>query len=288
MIGLHFGAMHSARRGPGSDVAGSRPYKPGDDVDTIDWAASARLSAARGTDEFVVRERFAEEAPRAVIVCDLRPAMRWFDAPLPWLSKPKALRNAAGLISESAIAARGFLGYLDLADERPLWSPPRSQRELRELEHERACTAPDDNLELAFEHLERHRRALPAGTFLFVLSDFLVSPPEDIWIGALEHRWDVIPVVIQDPIWEQSFPDVSGIVVPLADPRTGRRSLVRMSAREAAARRASNEQRLEVLLDGFKALDLEPVLLSSDDRAEILWAFAAWSEQRLYRRGQGR
>jgi uncharacterized protein (DUF58 family) len=288
MIGLHFGAMHSARRGPGSDVAGSRPYQPGDDVDTIDWNASARLSSARGSDEFVVRERYTEEAPRVVIVCDLRPAMRWFDAPLPWLSKPQALHNAAGLISESAIAARGFLGYLDLADESPLWSPPRSQRELRELEHERPCTAPEDNLELAFEHLERHRRALPAGTFVFVLSDFLVSPPEDVWIGAHEHRWDVIPVVIQDPIWEQSFPDVSGLVVPLADPRTGRRSLVRMRGRETAERREANERRLDALLDGFRALDLEPVLLSSDDRAEILWAFAAWSEQRLYRRGQGR
>jgi uncharacterized protein (DUF58 family) len=288
MIGLHFGAMHSARRGPGSDVAGSRPYRPGDDVDTIDWAASARLSSARGSDEFVVRERYTEEAPRVVILCDLRSAMRWFDAPLPWLSKPRAIRHAAGLISESAIAARGFLGYLDLADASPLWSPPRSQRELRELEHERPCTAPEDNLALAFEHLERHRRALPAGTFLFVLSDFLVSPPEDVWMGALEHRWDVIPVVIQDPIWEQSFPDVAGLVVPLADPRTGRRSLVRLRAREAEARREANERRLETLLDGFSALDLEPVVLSSDDRVEILWSLAAWSEQRLYRRGQGR
>ena len=35
-IGLSFGAMHSARRGRGSDVAGSRPYVPGDDVKAID------------------------------------------------------------------------------------------------------------------------------------------------------------------------------------------------------------------------------------------------------------
>ena len=68
LIGLAFGAVTSVRRGTGSDVASSRPYQPGDDVDTIDWAASARLSYARGTDEFVVRERYAEEAPRVVIV----------------------------------------------------------------------------------------------------------------------------------------------------------------------------------------------------------------------------
>src|SRR5947208_15948827 len=78
LIGLSFGGMRSARRGTGSDVAGSRVYRPGDDIDTIDWAASARLSAARGTDEFIVRERFAEEAPRVVIIADRRPEMSLF------------------------------------------------------------------------------------------------------------------------------------------------------------------------------------------------------------------
>ncbi len=80
LIGLAFGAVTSVRRGTGSDVASSRPYQPGDDVDTIDWAASARLSSARGTDEFIVRERYAEEAPRVVIVADRRPAMSLYPA----------------------------------------------------------------------------------------------------------------------------------------------------------------------------------------------------------------
>ena len=52
--------MHSARRGTGSDVAGSRRYVPGDDVKAIDWASSARLSSARGADEFVLRELYRE------------------------------------------------------------------------------------------------------------------------------------------------------------------------------------------------------------------------------------
>ena len=36
----------------------------------IDWAASARLSAARDADAFVVRERFSDESPRVVVVTD--------------------------------------------------------------------------------------------------------------------------------------------------------------------------------------------------------------------------
>src|SRR5882672_10612843 len=90
LIGLAFGSVRSARRGLGSDVAGSRPYHPGDDVDSIDWNASAKLSAARFSDEFIVRERFAEEAPRVVVVADRRPAMQLFPPELPWLSKPAA------------------------------------------------------------------------------------------------------------------------------------------------------------------------------------------------------
>ena len=54
-------------------------------MDSIDWAASARLSSARGTDEFVVRERFADEAPRVIIVCDRRPEMAAFLAALLFL-----------------------------------------------------------------------------------------------------------------------------------------------------------------------------------------------------------
>ena len=94
IVGLSFGAMRSARRGTGSDVAGSRPYVPGDDVKAIDWGASARLSSARGDDEFIVRELYAEQAPRVVVVCDRRPEMKLFPAGLPWLRKAEAQRNA--------------------------------------------------------------------------------------------------------------------------------------------------------------------------------------------------
>src|SRR2546430_17440916 len=88
VIGLSFGAMHSARRGMGTDVAGSRPYRAGDDVDAIDWAASAKLSAARSSDEFIVREHYADEAPRVGIVADRPTAMALFPPGLPRASEP--------------------------------------------------------------------------------------------------------------------------------------------------------------------------------------------------------
>jgi uncharacterized protein (DUF58 family) len=283
--------MKSARRGIGYDVAGSRPYHPGDDVDTIDWNASARLSSARGTDEFVVRQTFADEAPRVVVLCDRRPEMGYFAAPLPWLDKAEAMRTAVELVCESAALARGFIGYLDLASGEPFWRPPKSERELWEIKERHLqwpdFDAPEDTLALALDHLTQHRASLPPGTFVFVVSDFLVNPGEDAWLRTLDYLWDVVPVVVQDPVWEQSFPEeIAGLVVPYSDPRTGRTTCVRLGARECRARRQANEARLAQLLDGFVSLDLEPVLVSSTDEDDILTAFLQWTEQRLYRRGR--
>jgi uncharacterized protein (DUF58 family) len=285
----------------GSDVAGSRPYAPGDDVDTIDWGASAKLSSARATDEFIVRERFAEEAPRIVAVCDRRPEMSLFPPGLPWLRKPDAMREAVELIAGSALQARGFVGYLDLGDldhpdprrrtTEPFWHAPRSQGGLWEVREERlvdpAFHAPQDNLAQAFDHLFEVRRSVPPGTFLFVLSDFIVAPAVDVWLRALERRWDVVPVIIQDPVWEQSFPDVASLVVPLADARTGRVSPVRLTRREAQERKLAHEGRLERIVREFEALGLEPVVIGSAEREEVFRVLLSWAESRAYRKGLG-
>ncbi len=283
LVGLSFAAMRSVRRGTGSDVAGSRPYRPGDSVKTIDWNASARLSLARGGDEFVVRETYAEEAPRVVVLADRRPSMSLY--PAPWLAKPDALAVALRLISDSAVAARSFLGYLDHGDgARELWQPPRGQHAL-EL-GERPFGAPEDAVERGLRFLHDQRSDLPSGTFVFVCSDFLVPPPRDAWLRALERGWDVVPVVLQDPTWERSFPEIGGVVVPLADPATGDTHLVRLTEAEAAAHRAENERRWEETLRGLRSLALEPVVLESADAREALEAFLGWAERRLWTRGR--
>jgi hypothetical protein len=284
-VGLSFGGLTSTRRGPGSDVAGSRPYRPGDDVDAIDWNASARLSSARGTDEFVVREKFAEEAPRVVVVADRRPEMTVFREPLPWLSKPTALQHATEIIFESAAALRGVSGYLDYADGEPFWEPPRSQHEPVGLES-RGFSAPEDTLELALDQLVEHRRSLPTGSFVFVLSDFLFPMPEGAWTRVLQQRWDVVPVVIQDPVWEQSFPPVGGVMVPFWDPRAKQIKPIRMSEREAAEKREANEARFAALLGWLRGHDLEPVVLSSHERPDVFVSFLDWAELRRYWRGR--
>jgi uncharacterized protein (DUF58 family) len=286
VLGLPFGALHSARRGLGSDVAGSRPYEPGDDVDRIDWYASARLSLARGSDEFIVREHFADEAPRVVCLCDRRPSMSIFPSDWPWLQKPKAIEQAVRLISDSAIAARGLLGYFDEADGSATWEPPRSQHVLAAVGGERPFDAPGDTIDRGLRHLVGQRRDLPGGTFVFVISDFLRPPSRDEWLLALERRFEIVPVVVQDPVWEQTFPDVSGAVVPFVDATTGRVLLAALREREAQERREANERRLRELVRSFHALAMDPVLVSSHEHRDVVFSFLSWADQRLLTRGR--
>jgi uncharacterized protein (DUF58 family) len=290
VLALSVGLTRSVRRGVGSDVAGSKPYRPGDDIHAIDWAASARLSTARGSDEFIVRERFAEEAPKIVIVCDRRPAMASPDASLPWLDKAAAMRRAVELVLSSAGASGGYVGYLDYADGEPHWRPPKGERKLLELRDPRLWSSeydgPPDWLERSVAHLASYPRAITSGTFVFVFSDFIPAPPRETWLAAEHHPWDVVPVVIQDPVWEQSFPDVSGIVVPLRDSQTGKLRPVRLTSSEAAERKAANEERLGELMATFGSVDLDPILISSSGREQILSEFLVWAAVR--RSGRGR
>jgi uncharacterized protein (DUF58 family) len=286
VLGLPFGGLHSLRRGLGSDVAGSRPYQPGDDVDKIDWYASARLSLARGSEEFVVREHYADEAPRVVVLADRRPSMSIFPEGWPWLSKPDAIRSAVTLIGSSATAARGLLGYFDEADGNAYWHPPRSTHAYGAPELDRGFGAPEDTLRRGLEHLAQHKRDLPAGTFVFIVSDFLEAPTRDEWLDALERRYELVPVIVQDPIWEQSFPDVSGVVVPFVAADGSGVSLAAVTQREARELREVNERRWETLLYGFRALDMDPVIVDSHEPRDVVSSFLRWADQRLFTRGR--
>jgi uncharacterized protein (DUF58 family) len=285
LAGLAYGTMRSTRRGTGSDVAGSRPYRPGDDMKLIDWSASAKLSRARGNDEFVVRQHFADEAPRVVVLCDRRPSMALYPAGWPWLEKPEAARSILRLIADSALVAQAYTGYLDHEAEEPFWAPPKSQKTLHDVGEDRPFHAPADALARGLEELLRHPGDAPAGTFVFLVSDFVAPPPRDLWLRVLGRRWDGIPVVVQDRVWEQSFPDVSGMVVPFADPATGKPLYAELSRREALARRRSNEERRTALLRTLRGLDLEPVLVDRSDLRGVLSAFLAWVDRRRVVRG---
>jgi uncharacterized protein (DUF58 family) len=288
LTGVPFGELPGRRRGRGSEVIGDRPYEPGDPVAAIDWFASARLSTATGGDEFVVRDRAVDEAARVAIVVDRRPAMGLYPAPLPWLSKRDALREAVAAIVVSAATARADLAALDFAGGEAWWLPPgrrgRPRLVLERESDETSFDGPDGSLERALAFLGRHRADLPAGSFVFVLSDFLAPPAAEAWQQAVSSGWDVVPVVIQDPVWERSFPAVAGVAVPIAHPDGRPAGLVRLSRRQVERRREQNESRHARLVAGFEASGLQPVVLDTSEPVAIDRAFLEWAERR--RRGR--
>jgi uncharacterized protein (DUF58 family) len=287
LTGLPFGDLPSRHRGHGSEVIGSRPYEAGDPVSTIDWFASARLSSATGGDEFVVRDRAADEAPRVTIVLDRSPAMGLYPPPLPWLAKHEAERQAAISIAASAAAARADIAAIDFAGGEAWWLPPgRRDRPwlVAERTAEAAFDAPVDGVSRALAFLAQRRTDVPGGTFLFVLSDFLESPRPDVWVDAVGHGWDVVPVVIQDPVWERSWPAVAGVGLPVADPRSGRSTLVRLSRRQALRLRATHEERYAAILAELASVGLRPVEIGTADPHAVDEAFLGWAEDR--RRGR--
>jgi uncharacterized protein (DUF58 family) len=279
--GLIGGTRRSVHRGGGFEIVSSRTYRRGDSVRSIDWKASARMSSARHADDFIVREHFAEDRPRVVLVVDRRPSMSLYLSGLPWLHKPAAVVAAGRMIVESALAAQGYPGYLDFADaHEPRWLPPNRRENaaaIRETELTRsAYTAPPDALLRSLRHLQRARADVPAGSFVFVLSDFLAPPDPAAWRVGLALGWDLVPVIVQDATWEQSFPAVSGFLLPLEKP-------VRLTRREVDERREANERRLAELAETFGSLEIDPVLLSSAEPLEVFSAFMHWHERRRER-----
>lgn len=269
-------------------MAGTRPYVPGDPVATIDWFASARLSAARGGDEFVVRETYAEEAPRVLLVVDRRPSMALYGPELPWLSKPAAVAAAADAIARAALRARAELGHAEAVGGESRVRPPGAVAPRHVLERVRrgAYDAAAGSLAHTLAALLNRRAELPQGTFVFILSDFLDGLPAALLARLRSALWDIVPVVIQDQTWEQSFPEIPGVLVPYAPPEGGKVALVRLSATEIAARREENRLRLETLLRRFRSHLFDPVVLGTAEPTAVDAAFLRWAELRRLRRGR--
>ena len=91
-------------------------------------------------------------------------------------------------------------------------------------------------------------------------------------------------MIVQDPVWEQSFPDVGGALLPVADPATGRTTRIRVTARDARELRAEHVQRLASLVRMFHSLNFDPVVLGTSEEHEIDLAFLSWANRRRFQR----
>ena len=280
--GIDFGMLSSARRGPGSDVAGSRPYRPGDRLSSIDWHASARFSAVREDDEFIVRETFRRA--RAARGRRLRPQP--VDEPLrprPAVPlKPAAVREAVAAIVASARAARAGVGWLDVSGGRDDLAPA-AQHDRRALDRpalRAPVRRPPDGFSLRIAELLRRGTERPKEPSFSSISDYL-DPSSSARRAARPPRPRRRAGRHPRPRLGVSFPAIGGVLLPVADP-SGRASqrAPASSVAAARARRDANERRARQLRRALRSLGSIPSSSRRSVPAEIDAAFAAWAARR--------
>jgi hypothetical protein len=205
---------------------------------------------------------------------------------LPWLSKPAAMIAAAEAIATSSVRARAELGHAEMAGGRARLLSPGAVAPRHVLERVRrgSFDAAPGSLASLLAQLLNRRGELPQGSFVFILSDFLADVPAGTWSGLRAAHWEVVPVVIQDPVWEQSFPDVPGVLIPFAAADGSDEGLVRLNERETSLRRRENELRLARQLRLFRRAGFDPLVLATSVPAAVDTAFLRWAERRRLRR----
>jgi len=279
IIGSLFGNAPSRRRGTSDDVVGGRPYQVGDDVRRIDWATSARLSALRGEDHFVVRESYGEEAPIVCFTVDRSASMALYPREYPWLNKPDAVRRMAEIVALSAGHYHCPLAFLD-ADSWRAPSTATGLEELVELVDGRRYDRSEDTIDSLFGTLRSVEHLLPGGTFVFCCSDFMQVPSTQALAMIVDAEWTLVPVIVQDPLWEQSYPEAAGeVALPVYD-ETGRFRLLRQSRTEVRERRAANEERLRHLDNLFTSFSFPPIIVSELDPHALGEALRSWNVRR--------
>ena len=186
-----------------------------------------------------MHEFFADQAPRAVIVCDRRPSLGIYGCPAAVARQDRGGDRGDRRARESERAsARGVTsdaGLRQTPSARSVCRPAAAPSDA--WLGERAAgpaEAPPDALARSLDLLVRRRAALPVGTFVFVVSDFLEPVPSRRWTRLRGLGWDVTPVLVQDPVWEQSFPRIGGVTVSFVEPGSARPT--RRLARSAPGR----------------------------------------------------
>jgi uncharacterized protein (DUF58 family) len=208
------GAYRSAFKGKGMEFEEVREYQQGDDIRSIDWNVTARMSRP-----YV--KNFREERELSVILAvDVSASTRFGSGNV---LKSDLIAEIAAVLAFSAIKNQDKVALLLFSDKVEKYFPPKKGtrhvlRIIREL--------------LTYKSQERATNISEALSFLgkvqarsgvcFLISDFIC--PDFFHEAALAaKRYDLVPIAIIDPA-EKSFPKID--LVTLADLESGVQTLI--------------------------------------------------------------
>ncbi|WP_431936612.1 DUF58 domain-containing protein [Micromonospora sp. RP3T] len=235
--GLLHGRYRGLLPGPGSEVAGSREYRPGEDeVRRMDWAVTARTTVPH------VREVDADRELTTWLLVDASPSMEYGTATLDkrelavaavacvgFLTAGVGNRLGAQVLGPDGLrrfpARSGRTHLLGLL--RALLGAPRTGEWSDARAAGRADGGPDDPTPGLADGLAGVQRVATSRGLVVVVSDFLDDLPDDPdapppWATALRRlavRHQVLAVEVTDPR-ELELPDVG--LITLVDPENGR------------------------------------------------------------------
>ncbi|MFI6131887.1 DUF58 domain-containing protein [Micromonospora sp. NPDC051141] len=235
--GLLHGRYRGLLPGPGSEAAGSREYRPGEDeVRRMDWAVTARTTVPH------VREVDADRELTTWLLVDASPSMEYGTATLDkrelavaavacvgFLTAGVGNRLGAQVLGRDGLrrfpARSGRTHLLGLL--RALLGAPRTGEPPDPPAAGRADGGPDDPTPGLADGLAGVQRVATSRGLVVVVSDFLDDLPDDPdapppWATALRRlavRHQVLAVEVTDPR-ELELPDVG--LITLIDPESGR------------------------------------------------------------------
>ncbi|MFZ0390748.1 MAG: DUF58 domain-containing protein [Calditrichia bacterium] len=252
------GEYHSVFKGRGMEFAEVREYQPGDDIRTIDWNVSARMSHP-----FV--KVFEEERELTVMILFDASSSESFGSRSQM--KGGMAVEIAALLASSAIRNNDKVGLIIFSDHIEKFVPPRKGRQhvlrvIRELlyysEVEESGRSSATNIAGALEYMNRilRRRAT-----VFLLSDFLAEGFEkDLQIANRRH--DLVAIRLIDPL-EEGLPGVG--LIELEDLETGETILLDTSMGEIRRTVAENARSDKLQLEKmFRSIGVDYIDIYTD------------------------
>ncbi len=272
--GLLSGEFRAHDRGGGTELAQVRPYEPGDDVRTIDWNVTARMTVPH------VRVHVPERALTSWLALDVSPSMTFGTADRRKADVAEGVALALGHVATQRGNRLGTITFGGRSDRR---TPARGGRQglLSALLAARNDALPGDvgpiGARSPASALQFLARVAPRGGLVVLVSDF--RGPRD-WLTSLASvaaRSQVLVVEIRDRR-EDELPDVGDLT--LLDTETGREVRVDTSSRALRERfaAAAADDRAEVGRD-LRRLAVGHVVLSTSGS----WLRSLASQLRLLR-----
>ena len=216
---LFAGSYRSAFKGQGMVFSDVREYVPGDDIRSISWNLTAKMSKP------YIKTFEEDRETQIILAVDISSSM---DFGTGERSKKEALNLLSSTIAFCANKNKDFLGLLLFSSDVELFIPPKKGpkhcfRIVREIcGFKRQSTQTDMEKSLSFLY-----KILKKKSHIFVFSDFLSSSSFEKPLRKLEQKHEVVNLVFSD-IFEREIPPLG--LVDIEDMETGEQRTVDFSS----------------------------------------------------------